>query len=70
MKKANHNNKNAVLKPEIKAEVKRLGTRKVPKEQRMGQILEVAGSVFSRQGFHSTSMEEIAEGAGVTKPLL
>lgn len=49
---------------------KRLGTRKVPKEQRMEQILEVAGSVFSRRGFHSTSMEEIAEGAGVTKPLL
>ncbi len=70
MKKANHNNKNAALKPETKAEVKRLGTRKVPKEQRMDQILEVAGSVFSRHGFHSTSMEQIAEGAGVTKPLL
>ncbi|WP_334119365.1 TetR/AcrR family transcriptional regulator [Limnobacter sp.] len=36
----------------------------------MIQILEVAGSVFSRHGFHSTSMEQIAEGAGVTKPLL
>ena len=47
-----------------------MGTRKVPKEQRMSQILEVAGSVFSRHGFHSTSMEQIAEGAGVTKPLL
>lgn len=42
----------------------------MPKEQRMGQILDVAGSVFSRHGFHSTSMEQIAEGAGVTKPLL
>lgn len=49
---------------------KKLGTRKVPKEQRMEQILEVAGVVFSKRGFHSTSMEEIAEGAGVTKPLL
>lgn len=66
MKKANHNNKNAV--PTL--ETKRLGTRKVPKEQRMSQILDVAGSVFSRHGFHSTSMEQIAEGAGVTKPLL
>ncbi|HEX4842507.1 MAG TPA: TetR/AcrR family transcriptional regulator [Limnobacter sp.] len=36
----------------------------------MGQILDVAGAVFSQRGFHSTSMEEIAEGAGVTKPLL
>lgn len=50
--------------------VKRLGTRKVPKEQRMIQILEVAGSIFSQQGFHSSSMDAIAEGAGVTKPLL
>jgi AcrR family transcriptional regulator len=66
VKKANDNNKNAA--PTL--ETKRLGTRKVPKEQRMGQILDVAGSVFSRHGFHSTSMEQIAEGAGVTKPLL
>lgn len=36
----------------------------------MSQILDVAGSVFSKNGFHATSMEEIAEGAGVTKPLL
>lgn len=49
---------------------KKLGTRKVPREQRMSQILEVAGTVFSRRGFHATSMDEIAEGAGVTKPLL
>ncbi|MCR2747802.1 TetR/AcrR family transcriptional regulator [Limnobacter parvus] len=66
MKKANDNNKKTA--PIL--ETKRLGTRKVPKEQRMGQILDVAGSVFSRHGFHSTSMEQIAEGAGVTKPLL
>lgn len=67
MKKANDKNKNAAPPA---PETKRLGTRKVPKEQRMSQILEVAGSVFSRHGFHSTSMEQIAEGAGVTKPLL
>ncbi|MCE2745886.1 MAG: TetR/AcrR family transcriptional regulator [Burkholderiales bacterium] len=66
MKKTNEKNKNTV--PTL--ETKRLGTRKVPKEQRMSQILDVAGSVFSRHGFHSTSMEQIAEGAGVTKPLL
>ena len=49
---------------------KKLGTRKVPREQRMQEILTVAGKVFAKQGFHSASMEEIAEGAGVTKPLL
>lgn len=36
----------------------------------MKQILEVAGAVFSKRGFHATSMDEIADGAGVTKPLL
>ncbi|MBU0782512.1 MAG: TetR/AcrR family transcriptional regulator [Gammaproteobacteria bacterium] len=66
MKKTNNKNKATAQG----SETKRLGTRKVPKEQRMIQILEVAGSVFSRHGFHSTSMEQIAEGAGVTKPLL
>ncbi|HEX4879705.1 MAG TPA: TetR/AcrR family transcriptional regulator [Limnobacter sp.] len=75
MKKANDNNKSAtpplIRSGSIEAKAsKRLGTRKVPKEQRMGQILDVAGAVFSQRGFHSTSMEEIAEGAGVTKPLL
>ncbi|MFN7506282.1 MAG: TetR/AcrR family transcriptional regulator [Limnobacter sp.] len=66
MKKTNEKNKNTV--PTL--ETQRLGTRKVPKEQRLSQILDVAGSVFSRHCFHSTSMEQIAEGAGVTKPLL
>lgn len=67
-----HNNKATKAKPVASQEsaTKRLGTRKVPKEQRMVQILDVAGAVFSRHGFHATSMEEIAEGAGVTKPLL
>ncbi|MFN4329666.1 MAG: TetR/AcrR family transcriptional regulator [Limnobacter sp.] len=62
--------KKAVKRVPAPPAAKRLGTRKVPKEQRMEQILEVAGVVFSKHGFHSTSMEEIAEGAGVTKPLL
>lgn len=48
----------------------RLGTRKVPRNERMAQILTVAGRVFAQRGFHSSSMEEIARGAGVTKPLL
>ncbi|MDX1669421.1 MAG: TetR/AcrR family transcriptional regulator [Limnobacter sp.] len=54
----------------LTAPAKKLGTRKVPRHERMSQILEVAGTVFSRHGFHATSMDEIAEGAGVTKPLL
>jgi AcrR family transcriptional regulator len=37
---------------------------------RREQILDVAVQVFARQGFHSTSMNDVADAAGVTKPVL
>lgn len=37
---------------------------------RREQILDVAVKVFSRDGFHSTSMNRVAVAAGVTKPVL
>ena len=37
------------------------------REQR---ILDVAGQAFSQRGYHAASMEAIAEGAGVTKPVV
>jgi AcrR family transcriptional regulator len=37
---------------------------------RREQLLAVALEVFARHGFHGASMNEIAEGAGVTKPVL
>ena len=37
---------------------------------RREQILDVALEVFATTGFHSTSMNEVAEAAGVTKPVL
>jgi AcrR family transcriptional regulator len=33
-------------------------------------ILDVAGPVFAKRGYHSASMDEIAEQAGVSKPML
>jgi len=33
-------------------------------------MLEVAGRVFAVEGYHGASMDEIAEGVGVTKPML
>jgi AcrR family transcriptional regulator len=33
-------------------------------------MLEMAGRVFARHGFHQASMDEIAEAAGVSKPML
>jgi len=43
---------------------------RLPADQRRLQLLEVALDRFSEQGFHATSMDEIAEAAGVTKPVL
>jgi AcrR family transcriptional regulator len=43
---------------------------RLPADQRRVQLLDVARARFSEQGFHATSMDEIAEAAGVTKPVL
>ena len=37
---------------------------------RREQLLAVALEVFSRNGFHATSMNDVADAAGVTKPVL
>jgi AcrR family transcriptional regulator len=37
---------------------------------RRQQLLDVALAEFARQGFHETSMNDIADAAGVTKPVL
>jgi AcrR family transcriptional regulator len=46
------------------------GRRKVPRAVREREILEVAGRVFAARGFHAASMDEIAEGAGISKPMV
>ncbi|MGZ8764045.1 MAG: helix-turn-helix domain-containing protein, partial [Acidimicrobiia bacterium] len=43
---------------------------RLPAEQRRSQLLEVACDVFAARGFHATAMDDVAEAAGVTKPVL
>jgi AcrR family transcriptional regulator len=43
---------------------------RLPAARRRRQLLDVARRVFADRGFHPTSMNEIAEAAGVTKPVL
>jgi AcrR family transcriptional regulator len=43
---------------------------RLPKEQRRHQVLEAALEVFSSAGYHAASMDDIAERAGVSKPVL
>lgn len=44
--------------------------RRVPREVREREMLEVAGRLFSERGYHEVSMDEIAEAAGVSKPMV
>ena len=43
---------------------------RLPADERRQQLLAVACDLFARTGFHDTSMDDIAEAAGVTKPVL
>jgi AcrR family transcriptional regulator len=43
---------------------------RLPAARRRRQLLDVAVERFAAKGFHATSMEEIADAAGVTKPVL
>lgn len=45
-------------------------TRRVPRELREQQMIDAAVAVFARRGYHAASMEEIAEAAGITKPMI
>ena len=43
---------------------------RLPAARRRRQLIDVAMRVFAERGFHMTSMNDIAEAAGVTKPVL
>ncbi|MEA2294140.1 MAG: hypothetical protein QOE86_1779 [Solirubrobacteraceae bacterium] len=53
-----------------RSERRRAGTRLVPRAVREEQMLEVAGEVFAERGFHAASMDDIAERADISKPML
>jgi AcrR family transcriptional regulator len=44
--------------------------KRLPREVRERQILEAAVKVFSANGYHNASMDEISEVAGVSKPMI
>src|SRR3954464_8530806 len=43
---------------------------RLPAARRRRQLLDVALEVFAGNGFHTTSMDQVAEAAGITKPVL
>ncbi len=46
------------------------GPRRLPREEREAQILEVAHALFAERGYAAVTMDDVAAHVGVTKPLL
>jgi AcrR family transcriptional regulator len=45
-------------------------TKRLPADRRREQLLDVALTLFAERGYNATTMDDTAEAAGVTKPLL
>jgi AcrR family transcriptional regulator len=43
---------------------------RLPRDQRRIQLLDAASEVFASRGYHAAAMDDIAEAAGVSKPVL
>lgn len=54
----------------IEAEVASHPHRRVPRELRRRHVLELATEMFTERGVEATSMDELAERAGVSKPVV
>ena len=54
----------------IEAEVGRHAHGRVPRDLRRRQVLAVAEQLFVQRGYAATSMDDVAAGAGVTKPIV
>jgi len=46
------------------------GRNRLPRDERRGQLLAAASEVFVDRGYHAAGMDEIADRAGVSKPVL
>ncbi|HEY5845209.1 MAG TPA: TetR/AcrR family transcriptional regulator [Microlunatus sp.] len=43
---------------------------RLPRDQRRAQLLDAANDVFTSKGYHAAAMDDIADAAGVSKPVL
>ena len=43
---------------------------RLPRDQRRVQLLDAASEVFTTRGYHAAAMDDIADAAGVSKPVL
>ncbi len=54
----------------IESELRTHEHRRVPRELRRRHLLELATALFTERGFEAASMDELAERAGVSKPVI
>jgi AcrR family transcriptional regulator len=52
------------------ASVSTVPAKRLPRAVREQQMLDAAVAVFSRRGYHAAAMDEIAEVAGISKPMV
>ena len=43
---------------------------RMPRDQRRAQLLDAANEVFTTKGYHAAAMDDIADAAGISKPVL
>ncbi len=43
---------------------------RLPRDQRRAQLLDAANDVFTSKGYHAAAMDDIADAAGISKPVL
>lgn len=46
------------------------GAQRLPREERRAQLIDAARQVFVANGYHAAAMDDIADRAGVSKPVL
>jgi AcrR family transcriptional regulator len=54
----------------LEKEAMRSRPTRLPRDQRRVQLLDAASEVFSSKGYHAAAMDDIADAAGVSKPVL
>src|SRR5215467_7069017 len=44
--------------------------QRLPRSVRERQIVDAAVAVFARRGYHATTVDDVAEAAGISKPMV
>ncbi|NDC52091.1 MAG: TetR/AcrR family transcriptional regulator, partial [Actinobacteria bacterium] len=60
----------STMKPMSSVETRSENRTRLPRDERRAQLLDSALEIFTVSGYHAASMDEIADKAAVSKPVL